>query len=113
MFCTTDDFKKEDPDKVLDWVISLAEENVKYNESDSMNQMVLSQILNVAASRNTKNQERFEYYWQRAMSAMDKSIEAYEKAEPALIEKLLEVRQRLMDADLGEGIETEYWSAGD
>ncbi len=35
---------------------------------------------------------------------------AYEKAEPALIEKLLEVRKRLIDADLGEGIETPYWT---
>ena len=35
--------------------------------------------------------------------------EAYEKAEPALIEKLLEVRGRLIEADLGEGIGTEYW----
>ena len=40
-------------------------------------------------------------------------IAAYEKAEPALIEQLLEVRQRLIDADLGEGIATQYWSAGD
>ncbi|NOR42039.1 MAG: hypothetical protein GQ572_01795 [Gammaproteobacteria bacterium] len=36
---------------------------------------------------------------------------AYEVAEPALIERLLEVRARLIDADLGEGIETPYWSA--
>ncbi|MDH5407717.1 MAG: hypothetical protein OEZ33_01445 [Gammaproteobacteria bacterium] len=35
--------------------------------------------------------------------------EAYEKKEPALIEKLLEVRQRLIEADLGEGIETPHW----
>jgi hypothetical protein len=35
--------------------------------------------------------------------------EAYEKTEPALIEKLLEVRQRLINADLGEAIKTEYW----
>jgi len=34
---------------------------------------------------------------------------AYEKAEPALIEKLLEVRSRLIEADLGEGIATDYW----
>lgn len=34
---------------------------------------------------------------------------AYETAEPALIEKLLEVRKRLINADLGEGIETPYW----
>ncbi len=36
---------------------------------------------------------------------------AYEKVEPALIEQLLEVRERLMKADLGEGIKTPYWSA--
>ena len=36
---------------------------------------------------------------------------AYEKSEPALIEKLLEVRKRLINADLGEGIATQYWSA--
>lgn len=34
---------------------------------------------------------------------------AYEAKEPALIEKLLEVRQRLIEADLGEGIATRYW----
>jgi len=28
-----------------------------------------------------------------------------------LIEQLLEVRQRLVDADLGEGIATDHWSA--
>jgi len=39
------------------------------------------------------------------------NAEAYEKAEPALVEKLLEVRQRLIDADLGEGIKTDYWPA--
>jgi hypothetical protein len=36
---------------------------------------------------------------------------AYELAEPVLIEKLLDVRQRLIEADLGEGIETEYWGS--
>ncbi len=35
--------------------------------------------------------------------------EAYEKAEPALIEKLLEVRQRLILADLGDAIKTPHW----
>ena len=35
----------------------------------------------------------------------------YEKYEPALIEKLLEVRKRLEVADLGQGIATEYWGA--
>jgi hypothetical protein len=35
--------------------------------------------------------------------------EAYEQAEQALIEKLVEVRRRLIEADLGEGIATEHW----
>ena len=35
--------------------------------------------------------------------------DAYEKTEPALIEKLLEVRQHLINADLGDAIKTEYW----
>jgi len=37
--------------------------------------------------------------------------EAYEKEEPALIAQLLEVRQRLIEADLGNPIQTDYWSA--
>lgn len=35
----------------------------------------------------------------------------YEEFEPVLLERLLEVRQRLIDADLGDGIQTEYWEA--
>ena len=38
--------------------------------------------------------------------------EAYGRAEPALIEQLLEVRRRLVEADLGEGIATAQWGAG-
>ena len=37
---------------------------------------------------------------------------AYELAEPRLIEHLLQVRQRLIDADLGEAIATDYWAGG-
>jgi hypothetical protein len=35
--------------------------------------------------------------------------EAYSRLEPELIERLLEVRRRLVEADLGEGISTDYW----
>ncbi len=35
--------------------------------------------------------------------------DAYEKSEPALIEKLLKIRSRLVDADLGYGIQTKHW----
>jgi len=36
---------------------------------------------------------------------------AYEQAEPELIRKLLEVRERLITADLGDGIATAHWGA--
>jgi hypothetical protein len=35
----------------------------------------------------------------------------YEKFEPRLVEQLLEIRRRLIEADLGEGIATPYWPA--
>ena len=37
--------------------------------------------------------------------------EGYEKTEPRLIERLLEVRSRLVEADLGDGIATDHWPA--
>ncbi|ACL71435.1 hypothetical protein Tgr7_0337 [Thioalkalivibrio sulfidiphilus HL-EbGr7] len=37
--------------------------------------------------------------------------EAYERFEPRLIEHLLAVRRRLIEADLGEGVATAYWGA--
>lgn len=37
---------------------------------------------------------------------------AYESFEPKLLERLLEVRARLIEEDLGEGIATDYWPAG-
>ena len=37
--------------------------------------------------------------------------EAYNRAEPALLEQLFEVRRRLVEADLGEGIATAQWPA--
>jgi hypothetical protein len=38
--------------------------------------------------------------------------DAYARFEPQLIARLLEVRGRLIEADLGEGIETPFWPAG-
>ncbi len=39
------------------------------------------------------------------------NAEGYERTEPALLEKLFEVRRRLMDLDLGQGIATKQWGA--
>jgi hypothetical protein len=35
--------------------------------------------------------------------------EGYARSETALLERLMAVRERLIDADLGEGIATDYW----
>jgi len=37
--------------------------------------------------------------------------DGYERFEPRLIEHLLEVRRRLVEADLGDGVATGYWGA--
>ena len=37
--------------------------------------------------------------------------DAYARSEPALLAQLFEVRRRLVDLDLGEGIATPYWPA--
>ena len=37
--------------------------------------------------------------------------DGYGRAEPALLEQLFEVRRRLVERDLGEGIATPYWPA--
>ncbi len=62
--------------EIVDYVIELGEENVKYNPQDSLNQMMLAQVLNLAASLNIDNPGDFSYYSNRAEEAIDKSIEA-------------------------------------
>ena len=37
--------------------------------------------------------------------------EGYARAEPRLLEQLLELRRRFAEADLGEGIATPFWPA--
>ncbi|MGO9484398.1 MAG: hypothetical protein ACLPX9_07420 [Rhodomicrobium sp.] len=39
------------------------------------------------------------------------NADAYTRAEPALLDQLFEVRRRLVEADLGEGVETPQWPA--
>ncbi len=62
--------------EIVDYAISLAEENVKLNPSDSMMQMQLSQTLNIAALINQDNTNKFYFYSDRALSAIGESIKA-------------------------------------
>ena len=78
---------QEKGQEILDYNIELAEANVKYNTSDSLNQMILAQILNNAASYNSDNPEKFNYYSNRALEAIDKSIEASPGRVPIYFQK--------------------------
>jgi len=67
---------KTQANEIVDYVISLAEANVKLNPADSMMQMQLAQILNTAASINADDKSKFTFYSDRALIAIDESIKA-------------------------------------
>lgn len=62
--------------EILDYAIEQAKKNVAYNPKDSMNQLILSQILDAAARFNKDNQDKFFYYYNQALAASDASIES-------------------------------------
>lgn len=62
--------------EIFDYAIELAKENNKYNEGDTMNQLVLAQVANAAANVNMDKQDKFAYYSAIALEAIDKSIAA-------------------------------------
>lgn len=62
--------------EIMDYAIGLAEENIKYNPTDSLAQMQLAQALNTAASLQTERGDKFFYYSKRAEEAVNKSIAA-------------------------------------
>lgn len=81
---------KMDKDKrqeIFDFVIDLAKKNVDYNPEDSLNMMLYSQVLNIAASLSTDNPEKYAYYSDQAMTAIDKSIAASPGRVPIYFQK--------------------------
>lgn len=81
---------KLDPAKaeeIIKFNIAIAEANVAYNEHDSLNQMMLAQLLNAAASFYANNQEKFEHYSSRALEAIDMSIAASPGRVPIYFQK--------------------------
>jgi O-antigen ligase len=67
---------KEQAKTIVDYVIGLAEANVRLNPLDSMMQMQLAQSLNTAALVYQDNPDKFYFYSDRALKAMDESIKA-------------------------------------
>ncbi len=78
---------KEKASETLEFIVQQAERNVAYNRNDSMNQMLLAQIYNKAASFYKSNQSKYEYYISSAIEAIDKSIESSPDRVPIYFQK--------------------------
>lgn len=78
---------KEKALEVIDYNIELAKANVEYNKGDSLNQMILAQLYNVAAANVKDNQEKFAYYSEQALSAINASIDASPGRIPIYFQK--------------------------
>lgn len=68
--------EKEKLNEMFDFVINMAEKNIAYNSNDSLMQMQFAKILDIASRFNSDNQGKFYFYSDRALEAIDKSIEA-------------------------------------
>jgi O-antigen ligase/lipopolysaccharide biosynthesis regulator YciM len=82
--------QKLSPDErgeALEYLVDLAKQNVEYNPGDSLHQMMLAQMLNVAARYSSSDPETFEFYSQQALEHIDKSIEASPERIPIYFQK--------------------------
>lgn len=74
-------------ESILQYVIELARLNVSHNEYDSMAQMQLAQILDVAARQNYQDLALFNYYSGQAIQAIDFAIESSPRRPPVYLIK--------------------------
>lgn len=72
---------------IMDFAIDAAEKNVVYNPGDSMNQMVLAQVLNTTSGFYQGHPDEFAHYSDRALAAIDKSIAASPGRIPVYYQK--------------------------
>jgi tetratricopeptide (TPR) repeat protein len=70
-----------------DYLIDLAQKNVDYNKSDSLNQMMLAQILDAASRLVAGNTDKFLYYSDRALAAINDSIAASPERAPVYYQR--------------------------
>jgi O-antigen ligase len=65
---------EEKAQEILDFIISIERKNVNYNSEDSLTQMQYAQVLDLTARFNSKNAEKFYFYSNQALEAINKSI---------------------------------------
>ena len=73
--------------EVIEYNLELAEKNITYNPQDSLNQMILAQLLNAAAVYYSNQPEKFDHYSQRALAAIDASIASSPGRVPIYFQK--------------------------
>ncbi|PLX20941.1 hypothetical protein C0584_04110 [Candidatus Parcubacteria bacterium] len=78
---------REEAIAALDFIIEQAERNIEYNKEDSMNQMLLAQAYNKAASFYRNDNSKYDYYIMAAIEAIDKSIAASPQRVPIYFQK--------------------------
>ncbi|MEA1962802.1 MAG: O-antigen ligase family protein [Patescibacteria group bacterium] len=91
--------EKEKADEILGFAIDLAKINVGYNKGDSLNQMMLAQTYNVAAAHYANNNDKYNFYMNRALEAIDMSIKASPGRVPIYYQKAqIQITQGNLDA---------------
>lgn len=71
-----DSVDKEKAKEILEYVIGLSEKNIALNKHDSLMLLEHAQLLSVASRFYADNQGKFIYYSDRALEAINKSIES-------------------------------------
>ena len=77
----------EEAKKILDFNIEQAKINVDYNPGDSLNQMLLAQLYNSVAAHYRGDQDKFFFYSDQALDAINASIAATPGRTPVYFQK--------------------------
>ncbi|MCF7860584.1 O-antigen ligase family protein [Patescibacteria group bacterium] len=93
----------------LNYVISLSEDNLAYNENDSLAQMQAAQLYDVASRYYSQEPSMFKFYSDKALEAIDKSLAASPRRIPIYFIKA-QIQANRGDLD---GAEQSFLSAYD
>jgi len=72
----------EDIQESLDYVLSVSEKNLQYNENDSLAQMQAAQLYDIASRYYSKEPVLFKFYSDKALEAINKSLAASPRRIP-------------------------------
>lgn len=78
---------KDKAEEALDFLIDESEKNLKYNKNDSLSQMMHAQLLSTAARFYQGNADKYMHYTERALEAIEMSINASPGRIPIYFQK--------------------------